>query len=166
MGFFKKKPDPISDAARRLEGEIAALEAQIKALSSKLPAAQPARDSAPEPPKRAAPAPEPRGVEAPVFERVNLNRVTAPPETHSPEQFNDLGMRKYDLAGAWHRLMRQFKGPDAHNPMLISYLASGTIQGLRPLRYEKRVARNRFVALFLLLLLILWGLAYGCVWHR
>ena len=33
------------------------------------------------------------------------------------------------------------------NPKLINYLAAGSIQGLRPLRYEKRVARNRFFAL-------------------
>jgi len=31
------------------------------------------------------------------------------------------------------------------------------VQGLRPLRYEKRVARNRFVALVIVLFLILLG---------
>ncbi len=39
----------------------------------------------------------------------------------------------------------------------MSYLAAGGLQGLRPLRYEKRVARNRFIALVLLLFLILLG---------
>ncbi len=166
MGFFKKKPDPISDKARRLEEEIAALEAQIRSLSGKLPAASSTRDTPAEHPARTQPTTPPKASEAPVFEKVNLHRVTAVPEPHSPEQFNDLGVRKYDLAGAWHRLLHQFRGPDAHNPRLISYLASGTIQGLRPLRYEKRVARNRFVGLFLLLLVILWGVAYVFFRHR
>jgi len=41
---------------------------------------------------------------------------------------------------------------------LISYLAAGSIQGLRPLRYEKRVARNRVFALTLVFLFVVWGL--------
>jgi hypothetical protein len=43
---------------------------------------------------------------------------------------------------------------------MVHYLAAGSIQGLRPLRYERRVARNRFLAFLALLLLVLWGLAY------
>jgi hypothetical protein len=34
------------------------------------------------------------------------------------------------------------------------------VHGLKALRYEKRVARNRFLGLFSLLLLILLGLAH------
>ncbi len=166
MGFFKQKPDPISDKARQLEAEIAALEAQIRSLSGKVSKGQHAVSPSPEIQPLPQAAAEPRAAESPVFEKVNLQRVTSQPEHHSPEQFNELGVRKYDLAGAWQRLLRQFRGPDAHNPRLISYLASGTIQGLRPLRYEKRVARNRFIGFFLLLLLILWGVAYVFFRHR
>jgi predicted nucleic acid-binding Zn ribbon protein len=39
----------------------------------------------------------------------------------------------------------------------VSYLAAGGIQGLRPLRYEKRVARNRFIAFVAVLVLLLLG---------
>ena len=56
------------------------------------------------------------------------------------------------------------RGPSTNNPKLVHYLAAGGVQGLRPLRYEKRVARNRFIffvaALFLALLgilLVFWG---------
>ena len=42
--------------------------------------------------------------------------------------------------------------------LLVSYLAAGGIQGLRPLRYEKRVARNRFIVFTLILLVLLIGL--------
>ena len=40
----------------------------------------------------------------------------------------------------------------------MSYLAAGGIQGMRPLRREKRVARNRTIALAIMLLLALLGL--------
>jgi hypothetical protein len=43
----------------------------------------------------------------------------------------------------------------------VSYLAVGSIKGLRPLRYEKRIARNRFIFLSLFFALILWGLIYA-----
>ena len=53
------------------------------------------------------------------------------------------------------RIRSHFRGPSTTNPKLVNYLAAGGIQGLRPLRYEKRVARNRFVALVLFLFVIL-----------
>ena len=40
----------------------------------------------------------------------------------------------------------------------MNYLAAGGVQGLKPLRYEKRVARNRVVVLTLGLFLILLGI--------
>ncbi|MBE7501147.1 MAG: hypothetical protein HS113_12725 [Verrucomicrobiales bacterium] len=43
------------------------------------------------------------------------------------------------------------------------YLAAGNVQGLRPLRYEKRVARNRFLMLLAAFIVILYGLIY---WYR
>ncbi len=36
MGLFKKKPDPISDRSRALNGQIASLEAKIKKLTEQL----------------------------------------------------------------------------------------------------------------------------------
>ncbi|HTD65857.1 MAG TPA: hypothetical protein VK846_04915, partial [Candidatus Limnocylindria bacterium] len=74
------------------------------------------------------------------------------------EHYNELGVRKYDLAATWGRLKNLFKTPPASNPKLVNYLAAGSIQGLRPLRYEKRVARNRFIFLIVVLLLVLWGI--------
>ena len=55
------------------------------------------------------------------------------------------------------RLREHFRGPSTTNPKLVSYLAAGGIQGLRPLRYEKRVARNRFIFFVIFLVLILLG---------
>lgn len=159
MGLLRShKTDPISDRAQALNAEIAALEQQIRELDAQLTSNRKAVEAQPDP-AEAAPSP-PGGDVAPVFEAVSHRRVQAsedPPAT-STGHFNELGVRKYDLAGAWNRLRRHLQGPPASNPRLINYLAAGSIQGLRPLRYEKRVARNRVVALALLLLFVLWGL--------
>jgi hypothetical protein len=40
----------------------------------------------------------------------------------------------------------------------VNYLAAGGVQGLRPLRYEKRVARNRFFVLVVVVTAVLVGL--------
>ena len=76
----------------------------------------------------------------------------------TPGHYNELGVRKYDLPALMRRLRNHFRGPSTTNPKLVSYLAAGGIQGLRPLRYEKRVARNRFIALVAILFVILLGL--------
>ncbi len=48
----------------------------------------------------------------------------------------------------------------------MNYLAAGGIQGLRPLRYEKRVARNRFIFFVTILTLVLLGMLLWSVRHR
>jgi hypothetical protein len=50
-----------------------------------------------------------------------------------------------------------FRGPTTSNPRLVNYLAAGGVQGLRPLRYEKRVARNRVIVFAAILFVILLG---------
>ncbi len=93
----------------------------------------------------------------PIFEEVNQPQIKADAELPAPTP-EELGTRKSDLASLWQRLLRHFRGPVTSNPKLVNYLAAGSIQGLQPLRYEKRVARNRFIVFAALLLLLLWGL--------
>jgi hypothetical protein len=166
MGLFKKKPDPISDRAKALSDEIAALEAKIKQLDSQLQ--NPARKvsglrstalpdgrtiSHNEPTTSAPKAAEP------IFEQIDRNALTAKGELEStPEHYNELGVRKYDLPALLKRIRNQFSGPSATNPKLVNYLAAGGIQGLRPMRYEKRVARNRLIALVIFLFVMLLGI--------
>jgi hypothetical protein len=176
MAWFRKRPDPISDRARALSDEIAALEVQIGQLDAQLQ-----RDRAQ---PRLRPATVPRGgnnghsgaptsavtappaAHEPIFEEVKTDRLTGHIETPTtPDHYNELGVRKYDLPALLRRLRNHFRGPATTNPKLVSYLAAGGIQGLRPLRYEKRVARNRFIALAFVLFAILLGLIAAFI-HR
>ena len=68
------------------------------------------------------------------------------------------GVRKYDLPALFNRLRNHFRRPTTNNPRLVTYLAAGGVHGLRPMRYEKRVARNRFIVLAVVLFVILLGL--------
>jgi len=163
MAWFKKKSDPISDRARALNNEIAALEAQIKTLDARLqhePVQPRLRSTAL--PQHSFPlaqtSPKPSAPE-PIFEEVNQGRLKERSDApNAPGHYNELGVRKYDLPALLRRFRNHFRGPSTTNPKLVSYLAAGGIQGLRPLRYEKRVARNRFIALVIVLFLILLGL--------
>jgi hypothetical protein len=162
MGFFKRKADPISDRTKALNARIAALEAQIKKLDSTVQqSAQQPRVRSTAPPQSPAAPPSHRPVLArdPIFEPVDHRRLEPTPEDdHTPDHYNDLGVRKYDLAAALRRFRGHFRGPPASNPKLVTYLAAGSIRGLRPLRYEKRIARNRFIALFLILVFLILGI--------
>jgi len=169
MALSKKKSDPLSDRARSLNNEIAALEAEIKKLSTQVqtPAGPKFRSTAnPHTSSPAPPKPEPPRAAEPVFEDVRRNTVAAPPATEVPEMFNEMGVRKYDLPSLLQRLASRFSGPTTSNPRLINYLAAGGVQGLRPLRYEKRVARDRFIVLVLAVLVVLSGLLYLIMLHH
>jgi len=197
MGLFRKKPDPISERAKHLNNQIAALEAEIQRLAEQKETPPPvapykspfteASTPAPAPQTKAAPArptpqksqqprlrstavphglnvpaaspsPAPAPAHEPIFEEVDQDRIQSNSEPVTPAHFNELGVRKYDMASAWKRVKTHFQGPVASNPKLVHYLSAGSIQGLRPMRYEKRVARNRFIVLAVFLVLALWGI--------
>lgn len=175
MAKPRKKPDPLSDRARALNDEIAALEAQIKKLDAQV-ASAPVASAAPAPKLRSTMLPHgsltqphhatPAARHDPIFEKVDLERLSAKGEAAAAaEHFNELGVRKYDIAGWFERIKNNFRGPPTANPRLVHYLAAGSVQGLRPMRYEKRVARNRFLAMALLLVGLMIGL-FAIVHHN
>ncbi len=193
MGLFKKKSDPISERARDLNQEIAALETEIKKLSAQQaqpPAptqAAPPPQPVPQAPVESPPQPQPRlrstarphqrqvslaqatspsPAHEPVFEQVDQRGIQPQPHPPPPERRPQLDVRKSDLTSSWNRLKNHFRGPPTSNPKLVNYLAAGSIQGLRPLRYERRVARNRFIVLVIILVLVLWGLIAMFGKHR
>lgn len=183
MAWFKKKPDPISDRARALNEEIAALEAKIQRLDNQLQQAPPpaklrstaiphgetiqrTADAPASKPSTLDPRPSPAPPQDPVFEEVDQDRLQSQGEVTAPEHYNELGIRKYDLPALLRRLRNNFRGPSTNNPKLVHYLAAGGVQGLRPLRYEKRVARNRFLLFVFILFVALFGIIVVFVKHH
>jgi cell division protein FtsB len=174
MAWLRKKPDPLSGRARALNQEIAQLEDQIKRMGAQVErdrahprlrsTALPHGSTVSHPGAGAAPAsPAPAtAAHEPIFEEVDQGRLESSGESIiPPEHYNELGVRKYDLPALLRRLRSFFQGPSATNPKLISYLAAGGIQGLRPLRYEKRKARRRFIFLVAVLFLLVLGTFLG-----
>lgn len=182
MSWLKKKSDPISERARTLNSEIAALEAQIKQLDATLQrgAAHPrlrstavphgvtithtTQTTAPPPFPASPPLPK---THEPIFEEVGQEPLQSRPvPATTPEHYNELGVRKYDFTALVQWFQSLFHRSAPMNPRLISYLAAGGVQGLQPLRKEKRVARNRFIFLAVVLFLILFGIIYVFVRTR
>lgn len=173
MAWLKKKPDPLSDRARALSAEIASLESEIKRLDAQLQTDsdqfRPRAAAAPIAPTTArdvgqAPRPPARPPRQTIFEEVNQERLRTRTESvNTPAHYNELGVRKYDLPALMRRMRNMFRGPTTSNPKLVSYLAAGGVQGLRPLRKEKRIARNRFIAFAVVLFLVLLGIFWWFV---
>ena len=171
MAFAKKKADPISDRSRALNDQIAALETEIKKLDTQLQRVSTPKFRSTAIPHGATiarahepdPVPPPPAQE-PVFEEIKALSDTE--ETAAPDQFNELGVRKYDLPAFFNRIRNHFRRPTTNNPRLVAYLAAGGVHGLRPMRYEKRVARNRFIFLVAVLLVILFGILSIFLHHR
>src|SRR5215471_2288028 len=105
MALFRKKADPISDRARALNAEIAALESKIKKLdlqlqqnhshprlrSTAMPRAATLYRAAEPAPAPVPPAP-PAAANEPIFEQVDQNRLTERGEAAvAPDHFNELG---------------------------------------------------------------------------
>jgi hypothetical protein len=167
MALLKKKPDPISDRAKTLNAEIAALESKIRKLnqqagvgdktgprvrSTAYPNSSGIANSS------VAPTPEP------VFEEVDQDSLTTDNRS-AAHQLEDLST-PVTKPSFLERLEQIFRPPPLSNPKLVNYLAAGSIQGLRPLRYEKRVARNRFLALAIVFVVVLFGICAALIRHR
>jgi hypothetical protein len=168
MAAAKKKgkkageADPISERERALNDQISSLEAEIKRLDSQIqhtPTPKLRSTAIPHShtvTRKVEPAPPKPEATEPVFEEIRPLKPRI--ETEAPDHFNELGVRKYDLPALLQKIRDQFRRPTTNNPRLVNYLAAGGVHGLRPLRYEKRVARNRFVAFTAVLFLLLLGI--------
>jgi hypothetical protein len=157
--------DPISERERALNQQISSLQAEIKKLDSqiqKTPVPTPKLRSTAIPhgstvSRKIEPPPAKPAVEnEPVFEEIKPLKPRT--EVESLDHFNELGVRKYDLPALVQKIRDQFRRPTTSNPRLVNYLAAGGVHGLRPLRYEKRVARNRLLVLSAALFLLLLGI--------
>jgi hypothetical protein len=151
IGWFKRKPDPMTSRSRELHHEIAALESQIAQLSDASTLADPRQIQTVLQETRYLPP-------DPILRADEELTHSLPPVTdpNCPGLFNNQGVRKFDLAGWWLRARRQPAPAPTGNDKLVAYLAAGRNYGYTALRSERRVARNRFILLAFVLLAMLW----------
>lgn len=168
MGLFRKKSDPLAQRAQSLNRRIAELEAEISRLNHGLeppPNAatqRPAAASRPATPKAKSSTPPSH---EPVFEEMPARPFESAKQAPTPGRESvELGLKRPLWSEWWRRLKRQFVDPPPTNEKLVNYLAAGSIQGLRSLRYERRIARNRIIFICVVLGLLLWGVL-AVVWH-
>jgi len=158
MALFRKNTDLLSERARALEAKIAALQAQIKQAEAGTPlwpGSPKLRSTALPGGSKVTAVPTSA---APVFEDVDQKRLKAAPAAAPAHAHPELNPRPRGGAGTLQNLKRHFGLTPTGNPKLVKLLDSGQIRGLRPLRYERRVARNRFFVLSAVLLAVLYGL--------
>ncbi|HTI68770.1 MAG TPA: hypothetical protein VMF06_02305 [Candidatus Limnocylindria bacterium] len=160
MPLFGRKSDPIDSLRHKLDAEIEALEKREKALRQGRAKPEPAPQPRIEP---VHPAPPPHiSAELPPL-KSGLIGAPEPPEvgrgaigpTHS---YNENGVRKLDLPALLKRFTRPINGPSPQNKRIVHMIATGSLHGPRPLRIERKIARRRSIALFILLLVVLFGL--------
>jgi len=134
MGLFRRN-DPIASRDKSLKARLADLESQIEQLDQAAP----------------APPQTPRAVH-----ELKPGEEPLPPRPSHPLSEQPLGTTDPENETLWHWFSSRFrKPPVSSNPRMVNFLAAGSIHGLRPLRYERRVARNRFLAFSALLVLVL-----------
>jgi hypothetical protein len=168
MGLFRKKSDPLAQRAQSLNRRIAELEAEISRLNHGLeppPNAATQRPAASSRPATPKPKPSTPPSHEPVFEEMPTRPFESSKQPPAPGRESvELGLKRPLWSEGWRRLKRQFVDPPPTNEKLVNYLAAGSIQGLRSLRYERRIARNRIIFICVVLGLLLWGVL-AVVWH-
>ena len=137
MGLFRPN-DPLASRAKRLKARLADVESRIEELGQ-------TKDQPAVPPAS--------------LHELKPGDEPLPPRPSHPLSERPLGTAEPKNESVWQWLSSRFrKPPVSSNPRMVNFLAAGSIQGLRPLRHERRVARNRFLAFSVLLVLVLIGL--------
>lgn len=147
MAIFRKKiDDPLTQRAQQLEQEIAKIEAEIQRLKN----FENVRAETRKPYKNSN--------NCRLFiegqqdfledEQKPVVKKTDHDETSHP---------KYDLIGEIKRRLGFVKKSESEKSKLIKTLLTGSLQGPPLLKYEQRIARNRFLFVFTIFIIVLIG---------
>ena len=148
MAWFTKAKDPMSARQAELDREIEVIQRRISDLSARpLPQAHPL-------------TPRPREATQP-FGATPARAVPAPTPISvvGPRSGSSVPADRFNLVEAWQRWMQRLGGQPRRPSGLVHLMAAGSVHGLRPLRYERKIARRRFLLSLSLLLLLLYGIA-------
>lgn len=155
MAWFSKNSDPLDACARDLERELATLEFEIAEADEE--------DTGPHYRSTVYPGQDLSGTEL-ILEDYDQSSLKTPP-SHIQEDLDGLSSKPTGFRERFKRLKQAVGAAPVSNPKLVELLSTGNIIGLQPLRYERRIARNRFFFMFFLLLLVLTGLA-TVLWRK
>ena len=160
--LFQRLADPIKKRERALQKQMQGVQSQIDALDEESrKTQQPPRVRSTVRPGKSIPPQNPFSFSGQEWtfepEAGETAKARKSLEVASPH-YNEHGVKKLDAVHLWRRLRNCFRRTPSPQSKFVDYLAAGSIQGIRPLRYERRIARNRFLALFVLLLVILFGI--------
>ena len=154
MGWFTRKPDPMTAHSRELSAEIAALEFEIHQLNNAAGLSDPRQIRSVLEETRILPSGSLLKTEEELVEPTDSE-----PMRDCPSLYNDQGLQKFDLAGWWLRKKRLEPLPaPTKNEQLVTLIATGRHHGHTALRRDTRLARNRFILLTLVLLAVLWSI--------
>ena len=140
MGLFQRNKAPLKKRAKSVQNKLNELQAQIQELDE-IPTQKSSK-----------------------LHDLHQKNPSLPRRPSKIEKDQPLGTSSQRPEKLWSRIIKNFrKPPVSTNPNMVNFLAAGSIQGLRPLRYERRVARNRFIAFTTVLVLILIGLFWTLI---
>ena len=155
MAWFGKRQSALDRRLREIDKELDDLDAQVRRLqrapgkaSTFKPASTVYPSNRPRPTEAAPPA-APAAEPAPSRGSVSFGtpRQRELWSRHAQEEQENLannGRRTW-----WQSFFQTRQGPS--DPKLVSYLSTGSFKTVRPLRYERRMARYRFAFSFALL---------------
>ncbi len=143
-----------------LDREIQAIQRRISDLSARpLPQARPK----PSAPPSVRPAPQnlatPGSWQNFESSAARPTPAPAPVSVAGPRTGPAVPADRFNLVEVWQRWMQRLGGQPRRPSGLVNLMAAGSVHGLRPLRYERKIARRRFLLSLGLLLLLLYGIA-------
>ena len=129
MAWFQHQPDPFSKKTRDLNRQLRNVKAEIQQLSLEL-------DDEKEHPA-----------------------LTVTKEAATSDQSGTTGRQPFldAVRQTFKRLMGMIQSRSPESERLVSYLAAGSFEGMRPLRYEKRVRRNRIIFYSLVIAILIFA---------
>lgn len=156
MAWFGKRQSVLDRRLREIDKELENLDAQVRQLrrspgkgSPFKPASTVYPSNRPPPAEAVPPAATPAAPAAPDRSSVSFGTPRQRELWSRPAQEEQENLANNGRRAWWQSFFQTRRG--SSNPKLVSYLSTGSFKTVRPLRYERRMARYRFAFSFALL---------------
>ena len=151
MAWFGKRQNVLDRRLREIDKELGNLDAQVRRLQRAPGKSAPPKPASTVYPENRQPPAEAAPVAPPPLDRSRVSFGTPRQRElwsrHAPEE--EVNPPGSGGRSWWRQFIPERQRPA--DPKLVSYLSTGSFKTLRPLRYERRMARYRFAFSFALL---------------